>query len=68
LETATVKPAPPLIEPSLLDETDYLAVKSQKSTTSFMRKSTVIKKNSLSSLKSPAASRDALNTTTEKAK
>jgi hypothetical protein len=71
LETATVKPAPPLIEPSMLDESDYLAVKSQKSTTSFMRKSTVMKKNhgnSLQSLKSPAASRDALNSTTEKAK
>ena len=58
VDRTTVKPAPPSIEYSEdLDSTDYHPpVKSQKSTTSYMRKSTVMKKTSLGSfslVKSP---------------
>lgn len=46
LEKATVRAAPPVIEPSIPDESDYLAVKSQKSSNSYLRKSTTMKKSS----------------------
>ena len=67
LESATVKPAPVVIDSSTLDE-DYHPAKSQKSATSYMRKSTVVKKSSKHGVTSPQHSASDLKATTENSK
>lgn len=61
LEKATVRPAPPVTEPSLPDESECLAAKSQKSSNSYIRKSTIMKKSSAQNLKSLTPSKENLN-------
>lgn len=69
VETTTVIPGPPTIEASVVEESELLAIKSQKSLNSYQRKSTIANKTSAGKLfmKSQEASKENLGATAEKA-